>query len=477
MQLENIKKILFVIPPSGLYRRDDRCQSKVEDQTVRIIFPPIDLALLAAIAVNNKIEAKIIDYPAQKNNAEHVEDVLNNFNPNILLINTTAGTLKKDLEFISYAKKIKADLTTIAKGESLSHFSKEIFENCPELDLIIYGECEDSFQKLISGEKYSNIKGLIFKNIETNEIVDTGMPSPIEELDRLPFPARNLLDNKIYISPETGNPLTTIHANRGCPAKCIFCPAGKISGFKIRYRSPKSILSELKECVEKYNITEFLFHGDTFTMNKKWIVELCDEIITSGLKIRWGCNSRTDTFDEERAKKMKEAGCWVVAFGVESGSPEMLEKIKKGAKIESALDAVSVCKKTGLRSHAFYVIGLPWETKETLKETFSFAKKLDTDFFDFNIAYPLPGTELYEIAIAEKLIVQSENPFESGGYSQAVMKTHSLSPKFLTLYRRKILLSLYFRPAYILRTILNTGSPKIALNYVKAAIKRLLQLI
>jgi len=477
MRFEGIKKILFVIPPSGLYRRDDRCQSKVEDQTVRIIFPPIDLTLLAAIARQNNLQAKIIDFPAESAKPQDIKKIIEDFKPDIIFVDTTAATLWKDLDFISVVKKILPQTFTIAKGETLHYFYKEIFENCPDLDLVIGGEPEESFEKLIRGVEWNVIKGLIFRSDSDKSLINTGLPEPIENLDTLPFPARDLLNNSLYRSPETDNALTIIHANRGCPARCIFCPAGKISDFKIRYRSPDNIISEIKECVEKFGIREFLFHGDTFTMKKRWVIDLCKKIVDENLKIRWGCNSRTDTFDEERAEWMKKAGCWVVAFGVESGSQEILDKMQKGARLESAITAVNICKKVGLRSHAFYIIGLPWETKKTLNDTLKFAKKLDTDFFDFNIAYPLPGTELYEMAKKEKLLIRDENPFEKGGYAQASLRTYTLDPHFLTLYRRKILLTLYCRPGYIYRTLKNAGSPKVAINYIKSAIKRFFQIV
>ncbi|MBI3734967.1 radical SAM protein, partial [Candidatus Sumerlaeota bacterium] len=296
----------------------------------------------------------------------------------------------------------------------------------------------------------------------------------VQDLDSLPYPARDLLDNHLYRSPETGNPLTVIHGNRGCPAACVFCPAGVMSGFRVRHRSPESILGELRESVERFGIREFLFHGDTFTLNKSWLLKLCGLIKESGLKIRWGCNSRVDTIDDERAAAMRGAGCWVVAFGVETGNQEILDKLKKGAKVEQAETAVAVCKRNGLRVHTFFVIGLPWETEETLEQTYQFARKLDPDFFDFNIAYPLPGTEFYEIALAEGLFEKSP---DQTGYAQAAVRTHTLPSQYLTEWRRRKLLAMYLRPAYIARMLWKGGSPRVTANYVKAGAKRLRQLV
>jgi radical SAM superfamily enzyme YgiQ (UPF0313 family) len=246
-----------------------------------------------------------------------------------------------------------------------------------------------------------------------------------------------------------------------------------MSGYKVRYRSPANIMAEIDECVTRYGLREFLFHGDTFTLNKAWLLELCDRIIASGHKIHWGCNSRVDTMDDERAERLRRAGCWVVAFGVESGNQEILNKMQKGQKVERALQAVTICKRHGLRTHAFFVIGTPWETRQTLAETYRFVRQLDTDFFDFNIAYPLPGTALYDLAVREGLY---ETPPDASGYAQAAVRSHALSSAELTQWRRRALLGLYLRPRYILRTLIRARSPRVMLNYLRAGTRRLRQL-
>src|SRR5262249_8753708 len=153
----------------------------------------------------------------------------------------------------------------------------------------------------------------------------------------------------------------------------------------------ENVMRELVDCVENHSIRDFLFHGDTFTLHKKWLLDLCEAIVARGLDIHWGCNSRVDTIDDERAEAMKRAGGWVVAFGFEHGVQEFLDKMKKGARVEKAYEAVDVCRRHGLQVHGFFVIGLPWETEESLETTFRFVESLKTDYFDFNIAYPLPG--------------------------------------------------------------------------------------
>lgn len=468
-------RILLINPPSGLYRRDDRCQSRVEDQTVRIVFPPIDLAVLAAIARQAGAEAKIGDYPAAGTDWRQYQADLADFRPDCVLFNVTTATILSDLQAAVLAKEENRNILTIARGETFERGGEDFFDHAPALDLALYGDVEDNFERLVRGEETATLSGLLYREETTGRTRRNPGRPVAADLDAFPLPARDLLDNSLYRSPETGNPLTVIVANRGCPSHCIFCPAGSMSDYRLRLRSADSIVAELQECAFRFGIREFLFHGDTFTMNKRWLLELCEKIIAAKLPIRWGCNSRVDTMDLERAQALRRAGCWVVAFGVESGDQEMLDRMKKGTRLEQAERAIAACKQAGLATHAFYIIGLPWETRESLARTFAFVRKLNTDFFDFNIAYPLPGTELYEIAQAEGLT--TPDLMAHGSYAHAGLRTHTLTAEDLTRWRRMALLRLYARPTYIARTLVRAWRTRTLRHYVKAAVARLKGLI
>lgn len=466
-------RVLLINAPSGLYRRDDRCQCKVEDQTVSVIFPPIEAAYAAATMRRAGAECRIRDYPAIGGTWEQFIADLQEFRPTMLLFTATTATVDLDMEAARVARETLPDLLIVAKGEYLNYHAEKYIEEHTVLDAIIYGEIELTVEELAAGRDFASIQGLIWRSPEGKPV--RNVPRPFtEDLDSFPFPARDLLENRIYRSPENGKPITVLHANRGCPAKCIYCPAGVISGYSVRLRKPALVVDEIEECVNRYGIRDFLFHGDTFTINKKWMLSLCEEILKRNLDVHWGCNSRVDTIDDERAQMMKKAGCWVVAFGLESGVQELLDKMKKGARVEKAFTAIETCRRNGLRTHGFYVIGLPWETEETLQQTFDFAQKIDTDFFDFNIAYPLPGTELYEIARDEGLI--STNLAE-GGYAQATMRTYKLTPEFLTDWRRKALLKMNLRPRYVARTLWRATLTGCLPHYVKAGFRRLNRLM
>ncbi|MDK2972578.1 MAG: anaerobic magnesium-protoporphyrin monomethyl ester cyclase [Candidatus Sumerlaeota bacterium] len=518
MTERTFSKFLLVNPPTGLYRRDDRCQCTVEDQTVQVVFPPMDLALAAACAEREGAVCRIEDYPAAGRGWDAFLSDIEEFKPDVLVVNSTTATMEGDLQTCFLAKEKFPGILTVARGETLVVNASTVLIDHPELDVVLPNEAEEAVGEFAAGHPFCAIKGLHFRSdllervgeAPASTLVEPGgkaqmsarkartlppeTPAAIvagaaarhvyftgrrelqPDLDSLPFPARHLLRNDLYRSPETGNPLTVIHGNRGCPAKCIYCPAGVLTDFTVRLRKPERLVAELQECVERYGIREFLFHGDTFTINKRWLKELCDGIEAAKLDIHWGCNSRVDTMDDERAQMMKRAGCWVVAFGIEHGDQMMLDKMKKNATVEQAREAVACCKRNGLRVHCFMVIGLPWETEETLNTTFRFLKELDPDFFDFNLATPLPGTELHQIALKEGLF-EADYDAARAGYATGGMRTLSgMSSADLVRWRQRHLLKLYLRPGYITRMLTRAGGARNTMHYFKAGTKRLWQL-
>ena len=221
-----------------------------------------------------------------------------------------------------------------------------------------------------------------------------------KNLDKIPFPDRKLMNNLLYTRPDTEDAQATISTSRGCPSNCIFCLTPTISGKKLRLRSPSNIFEEINECYNTHKIKNFFFKSDTFTINKKWVLELCNLIINSDLfgKIEWVANSRTKPIDKETLEIMKKAGCWLVAFGFESGSPETLEKTKKGTSLEDNYRATKYAKEVGLKIFGFYMIGFPWENKTHLEKTKKMIFKINADFIELHLATPFYGTELYKMA-------------------------------------------------------------------------------
>ena len=286
---EHKKRILLIYPPSPVLNREDRCQQPTRDLIVIPPLPPTDLMYLAAVAEKEGLEAKIEDYSQGGN----FENDLKEFKPDYLVVNIATPTLEHDLDAVKKAKQICPDVITIAKGAAFLTLAERIMKDHASLDFGILGEAEETLKEILQGKQKTDILGIFYK--ENGEVKFTGKRPFIEDLNSLPFPARHLVDNNIYRRPDNNKVQATIKVSRGCPFHCFFCLATPVSGAKVRRRSPENIVAEIKECVEKYNIRNFLFWSDIFNLDKKWTMDLCQAIIDSGLKITWSANTRADT--------------------------------------------------------------------------------------------------------------------------------------------------------------------------------------
>lgn len=461
------KRILLIYPPSPVLNREDRCQQPTKDLIVIPPLPPTDLMYLAAVAEKAGLEAKINDY---SQNGDYEAD-LKEFNPDYLVVNIATPTLEHDLDAVKKAKEICPNVVTIAKGAAFLTLADRIIKEHNELDFGILGEAENTLKEILEGKPKAEILGLYYK--ENGEVKFTGNRPFIEDLDSLPFPARHLVDNNIYRRPDNNKVQATIKVSRGCPFHCFFCLATPVSGAKVRRRSPENIVAEIKECVEKYNIKNFLFWSDIFNIDKEWTMKLCQAIIDSGLKITWSANTRADTADLEMAEMMYKSGCRLVSIGVESGSQYMLEKMGKKITLNDVRRTVKVFKKAKIRIYNYFVIGLPWETEETVEETIKFAIELNSDFISFYTATPLPGSRFYDYALEHNLF-DKETSFENAYYYPAV-NTHNLSRERVFELHKSAIKRFYLRPLYILKMLSRIRSFAEIKNYFIAGMNVLLR--
>ncbi len=444
-------KVLLVNPPTGIYLREDRCQAPVKSMMAQGARPPMDLAYIAATCRKSAADCRIKDFPVEGGGWKALESELQSFRPDVLIISTTTPTFRRDMMAAAMAHRILGDsVTCIGKGAHFSDHDMEALIEHPELDIAVRGESELVIYELVSGKDPADVLGISRLGTDGKFIRNPDRPPP-EDLDSLPFPARDLLRNKLYQDPETGNPLTPVLTSRGCPGKCIFCPVFLVSGRRLRKRSVGSIVSELESCVNDHGIRSFLFRSDTFTMDRKWVLELCSAIVEAALDIRWGANSRIDTFDEDMAEAMASAGCHVVSFGVESGDPDILKRIRKEIALERVHTAVEACRKNNIMSLLYFVVGLPWDTRDSIRRTARFARSVPADFYEFHAAYPFPGTPMYDMALKDGLF--SEEDLADGDYFTPIMNTYSLTRDEVAALRRKAILGTYLSPAFIIRTL------------------------
>jgi radical SAM superfamily enzyme YgiQ (UPF0313 family) len=359
--------------------------------------PPLGLLYLAASLQSRGFEVRVIDLDLEREKAQaaRIAEICREFSPNLVGI---SGLTPQMDNLYALARGIKSALPSVplvCGGAHASALPEQTMKECPQLDAVVTGEGELSFASVAEGKEFSEIPGAWFR--EGGKIV-RGLPQAVlHDLDSIPLPARELIDLGRYEgwSPFKQRPSTHIIASRGCPFNCVYCSEKAVFGFGHRRRSPKKVVDEIQMLIEKYGIREIAFYDDLFTANKQWVMDICNEILSRKLKFSWKALSRVDTVSQEMLDKMKEAGCWLVFFGYESGSQRILDNINKKIRLEQSLEATKMARKAGLKAFGFFMIGNKGDTPETIRETISFAHKVRPDFCQFSIVRPDPGSPLY----------------------------------------------------------------------------------
>ena len=474
----NNKKIFVFYPPSKLYQRgEDRSQGNVEDSSATTMRAPNDLGYASSTLKQKNYQVKLKDYQSENLSFDDLKSDFENYVPDVIFMSITNATIFSDLEIINELIKDHPGTIVILKGSLFFNPDDEMLKllQLENIDYLIGGESDFVLADLIEAhfinkEKIKDIRGVCYK---TNEKwIKTDFSTWEKDLDNLIFPDRSEINNKLYIRPDTGEAQATIITSRGCPSKCIFCLTPTISGTKLRLRSPENIHKEILECYEKHNIKNFFFRSDTFTIDRRWVETLCNLIIESNLhnKISWVANSRVKPLQKETLVIMKKAGCWLVAFGYESGSKESLIKIKKGCSLEDNLIAAKYAKEAGLKTFGFFLIGLPWEDFSHLEDTKKLIYQTNPDFIEIHLAVPYYGTPLYELAKDEGLIDESV-------LGKDYFNSPTIGTKFLTMseieeFKRKLTLSFHLRPSYLIKKFIESiTSYKVFINYTKYALK------
>jgi len=304
---------------------------------------------------------------------------------------------------LCFTKKVKKEFPElkIMVGGPAPTTSPEIFLKEGIIDFVVRGEGEKIALNLVKsieeGNEPENVLGVSY--IRNGKIIHNPPQPLIDNLDSIPRPAYEKINMEQYNSMHEwvirGFPLKGVFVmtSRGCPFGCTFCGASVVHGKKVRYRSPENVYNEIRFLKEKYGVEGIFFCDDTFLLNKKHVLGICD--VMKGLNMLWSCFSRVDTIDEELLKIMKRSGCIQMDFGVESGSNRILKIIKKGTTVEQTRKAFKLCKKYKFRTFINIMMGFPTESESEMFETFYLAKELNADAYILSIAMPIPGTKLW----------------------------------------------------------------------------------
>lgn len=355
--------------------------------------PPLGLTYVAAAFEAAGAEVKIFDYIVFTYTKESLEKQLQSFQPDAVGVTAVTMNFYEALKIIRDIKNYNPEIITIMGGPHVSFMVRDTLSLHPEIDLIVIREGEDTVAELTpvlkQKNKWKNIRGIAYRN--GDEIIITGKRDFISDVDRIPLPSRHLLPISRYRA--LGFPVSIITC-RGCPYSCIFCLGQKMVGSKVRKRNPQLVLDEI-ETVLRYGFDRINIADDLFIADKERVKEICMGIKERSLKFVWSAFARVDTASQEVFDLMAQAGCDSVSFGVESGNPEMLKRIKKGIKPEQVYSAIKMCQQAGMIAQASFIIGLPGETKETLQKTDKFAQSINS-IYGYHFLVPFPGTTVRE---------------------------------------------------------------------------------
>lgn len=450
--------VFLIYPTSGLFQRgEDRCQSNVAASTATAMREPTDLASIAAACKRRGWEVFVRDYQTEGATLESVENDVRAVAPTALLLSTTNATIYDDLQLIRRIKPLLGDAVVLLKGAIFFDAPDALLAelDLSDVDYLIGGECEFITDSILAAhthpdreQQLQQLGGLIYRD-PTDRWVRTPFDRWSVDVDEAPLPDRSLIRSDLYCRPDTGEPMATIVAARGCPSACFFCQTPLISGQRLRQRSAESIMAELRDCYHEHGIRNFFFRADTFTFDPEWVTQLCTAINESELagKISWAANSRVRPLQLDTLVEMKQAGCWLVAFGFESGHPDSLKRMKKGVTVEENRQTAQWEKQAGLKCYGFYLIGFPWETQEHLTATRELMFANDTDFVELHLAMPFYGTPLYTMARENGLL--EGNTLGEDYFSAPAVGTQHLSQEQLLAFQKKTLLSYHLRARYI----------------------------
>jgi radical SAM superfamily enzyme YgiQ (UPF0313 family) len=373
------------------------------------MLPPLGLAYIASTLEKAGFEAKIHDNYLLRSSVEEIKREVERLNPEIVGVSCNSVNYKRCLEISKAVKDTGLNCKVVVGGPHATYVPESILANS-EIDYVVIGEGEQAMLELAkrikegaSLKKIAKIPGIAYKSragFKRNPL------KFMDHLDDVPLPARHMLQMQRYnrkIEFLDVEPVDIMNVIRGCPFNCLFCETKELWGPISRYFSPARIVEEVEHLTKTYNTKGIYFIGDNFTINERVVTEVCELLRKKKLGVEWICDTRVDLVSRNLLKTMRDAGCRTIWFGVESGSPRILQKLNKGITLEKAVEAFKLCKEVGIRTACSFLMGIPGETMEDMNATFKFAKKLNPDWCQFNIFIAVPGSKLYEEVIQEKL--------------------------------------------------------------------------
>jgi len=411
--------------------------------------PPIGLAYLASVLYEDGIEVDAIDFTVEK--PEEIRKKMRR-KSDVWGITSVAYTYNSANAIARLIKHLHPRTKVVMGGHTVSSLYEKTLLSNPSVDAIVIGEGEYTFLDLVrnyeEGGSLEKVNGIAYRT--KNSVKRNEDRELIENLDDLPFPLFKIFPLKRYNTFWRSSPLP-ISSSRGCMFNCEFCDIHNFYRGRYRERSPKNIVDEMEHDVEEYRKRSFLFSDDIFTLNKRRVRRICEEIKKRNLDITWACETRVDCVDKGLLKTMKESGCWAIFFGVESSSQETLNSMKKGITVEKTKKAFEACKEVGIRTCASMMLFYPTDDKRTVRDNIRFVKSLDPDIAYFAVTTPFPGTRLYEQLRKDGMI--RDHNLDDYDTLTPVFETKEFKIPYMSKMLKEAYLSFYLNPLYLAKQL------------------------
>lgn len=448
---------VLLINPSLLQSEIGHYAKGIEKQ--RGVYPPLGLGYVASSLKRSGHQVVIVDCDAETNSWQKLKTIVAELDPDLVGFYTMTWTFRQAMEILKSIKELKPDIKSVIGGPNVSSFPKFSLE-ISDFDFAVVGEGEVTAVELVealeNNGEFDEIKGLIYK--EKGKIIKNPPRQFNEDIDSISFPAWEELPIRSYydIFTQKRN-FITMMASRGCPFNCTFCDRKNRLGQKWRVRSPGNVVEEMEWLNSHYEIKEFMFFDDNFILDKGWIYQFCEELLRKDLQVVWECRVRVDMVDRPLLRAMKRAGCYRIRYGMESGDDEILKILKKGTTVYQIRECVKVSKEANIEIFAYFMMGSPFETPETLEKTLNLALEIDPDFAVFSKTILIVGSELFDWAINHGYIIQDHwEKFLRGEENNPapVLETKQLPEKVIDKYIKGANKKFYLRPSYILKKTL-----------------------
>lgn len=437
--------------------------------------PPLGLLSVAAyLEQQNTHAVQVLDAQVEELSYEQLGERIRQCAPDVVGITAMTFTLLDVMHTVAVVKQVVPEARVVIGGPHAHLYPSETI-NLPGVDYVVIGEGEKTFSELVERlgrpDELAQVKGLFFR--DKGQVISTGVEEAIQDLDSLPFPARHLVPYQKYTSLlAKRTPITTMFTSRGCPYRCTFCDRPHL-GKRFRARSPKSVVDEMDACT-RLGIYEFLIYDDTFTVDKKRVMGICDEIRRRKLDIGWDIRTRVDTINHDMLKSLRAAGCERIHYGVEAGTEKILAVLNKRITIDQVRQVFRWTKQAGIDVLAYFMIGSPTETRQDILQTIEVAKSLEPDYVHITILTPFPGTQIYMDGLAQgvfehdywQAFAANPTPDFKPRYWEQELSTDELIELLNYAYK-----SFYLRPQYAMRRALQVRSVGEFLRKARAALK------